>query len=137
MISLIEQQRRDQILRAYVIARDFDLDPEHVLRRHLVIHSSALLARWPYLIGLEWRAPNGSPGDLVFGDGGVDFAVVEVKHLGDRERTRRRGAVEEQARTFALAWLALHPDSVITPLVYTCDEHRSSGSPRPPERRGG
>lgn len=137
MIPLQEQQRRDQILRAYVIARDFDLDPEHLLRRHLVTHSSTLLPRWPFLVGLEWRASDGSPGDLVFGDGGDDFAVVELKHLGDRERTRRRGDVEDQARRFALRWQQLHPGSVVAPLVYTCDERCGGAPPRSPERQRG
>ncbi len=136
MISLIEQRRRDGSLRAYLLGRDFDLDSEHLLRRHLAAHSLELLPRWPYLVGLEWRASDGSQGDLVFGDGGESFAVIEVKHLGDRDRTRRRGDVEDQAYRFAQCWRGLHPSSVVTPLVYTCDERIRSAPPRAPADRG-
>lgn len=136
MIPHAEQRRRDQILRPYIDGRDFDLDPEHELRRHLVVHSQTLLPAWPLLVGLEWRAPTGSPGDLVFGDGVGRFAVVEVKYLGDRDRTKRRGDVERQATGFAQAWLELHPDAVVTALVYTCDERNRGRPPRAPERRG-
>lgn len=135
MIPPAEQTRRDQILRPYIAGRDFDLDPEHELRRHLVVHSHALLSAWPLLVGLEWRAPNGSPGDLVFGDGAGRFAVVEVKHLGDRDRTKRRGDVERQALWFAQAWQQLHPDAVVTALVYTCDERNADRPPRAPGQR--
>lgn len=135
MIPPDECRRRDGVLRAYLVGRDWDLDAEQGLRRALVIRSSEWLARYPFLVGVEWRAPDGSPGDLLFFDGAAQFAVVEVKSLGNRERTKRRGDVERQARSFAEAACVLYPGAEVEALVYTEDEARRGAGPRAPEGR--
>jgi hypothetical protein len=134
MIPRAEAERRDALLRAYIVGRDWELDGEQTLRRDLVVASRTLLPRYPLLVGVEWRAPDGSQGDLLFFDGGAAFAVVEVKHLGDRERTARRGTVERQARRYAGDAASLFPGAAIEALVYTCDEQGRGLPPRQPER---
>jgi hypothetical protein len=135
MISREECCRRDAILRAYLVGRDWDLDAEQGLRRSLVLRSAEWLAGYPFLVGVEWRAPDGSPGDLLFFDGAAGFAVVEVKALGSRERTKRRGDVERQARSFAAAAGVLYPGAEVVALVYTDDEAARGAGPRAPEVR--
>ena len=135
MIALDECRRRDALLRAYLVGRDWDLDAEQGLRRSLVVHSPEWLSEYPFLVGVEWRAPDGSPGDLLFFDGGTRFAAVEVKALGNRERTRRRGDVERQARSFAAAAALLYPGAEVEALVYTDDEAARGLGPRRPGER--
>jgi hypothetical protein len=135
VIALGECVRRDGVLRAYLAGRDWDLDAEQGLRRSLVVRSAEWLGDYPFLVGVEWRAPDGSPGDLLFFDGSTRFAVVEVKALGTRERTRPRGDVERQARSFAEAVAVLYPGAEVEPLVYTDDEARRGVGPRAPGAR--
>lgn len=135
MIAPDECSRRDNILRAYLKERDWELDAEQRLRRSLVLRSMEWLDRYPYLVGVEWRAPDGSPGDLLFFDGSRRFAVVEVKALGSRQRTKRRGDVETQARSFALAVQVLYPHSEVEAFVYTDDEEKRGVGPRSPDKR--
>lgn len=130
-----ECHRRDAILRAYLLGRDWDLDAEQKLRRSLVLRSHEWLSAYPFLVGVEWRAPDGSPGDLLFFDGQRRFAAVEVKALGSQARTKRRGDVERQARVFATAVRALYPESEATALVYTDDEATREVGPRSPDVR--
>ncbi len=135
MIPREHYQHRDAILRSYLIGRDWDLDAEQRLRRKLVVRSGEWLADYPFLVGVEWRAPDGSPGDLLFFDGHGRFAAVEVKALGNRERTKRRGDVERQARSFARAVEVLYPGSEVEAFVYTDDEDGRGVGPRSPETR--
>ena len=130
-----EAVRRDGVLRSYITGRDWDLDAEQALRRGLVLSSGALLPAYPFLVGVEWRAPDGSPGDLLFFDGESAFAAVEVKHLGTRDRTKRRGDVERQGKGFAAALLGLFPGANVEALVYTSDEEARRACPRSPDAR--
>ena len=134
-MSLADAEQRDAVFRPYIIGRKWDLDREQTLRRGLVLASAAHLPRFPLLVGVEWRSPNGSPGDLLFFDGVHAFAVVEVKHLGHSARTKRRGDVETQARFFADAVLQMFPGATAQALVYTCDEEARGVGPRAPDAR--
>jgi hypothetical protein len=127
-----EAVRRDQVLRAYLIGRDWDAEGEPALRRTLVMQSERLLPDYPLLIGVEWATLDGRPGDLLFYDGHDRLLVVEVKVLGKREPQKRRNIVQEQARAFAKAARRLHPHAEVEARVYTCDEERAGAGPRAP-----
>lgn len=133
-MNLEEAQRRDTALRAYMEARDWDEDRERQLARALVLGSRALLPRFPLLVGLEWEAPDGSRGDLLFRDADGNYAVVEVK-VPSRNKTKARGVVEKQALKFAGHLKSVLPAGSVTPLVYTDDEHDEGEPPRAPEAR--
>lgn len=134
MIPLMEAQRRDVVLRSYLEGRDWDLDSEQELVRHLVCNSRALLPGWPLLVGYEWGPPGETRGDLLFYDGQSSFVVVEVKSLV-KEPNKRRNLVEKQARDAAERMEAVWPGAHVTALVYTEDERRSGGPPRSPDDR--
>lgn len=127
-----EAQRRDRVLRAYVADCDWDLSGEAALRRHLVLHSAALLPEYPLLIGLEWSARSGHQGDLLFFDGARGLAAVEVKVTDKRANARRLHKVEMQARDFAHAAQAVFPWARVEGRIYTSVEHAAGQGPRPP-----
>jgi len=130
-----EAVRRDLILRAYVLGRDWDLDAEKTLVRELVLGSSKVLPQVPLLVGMEWDAAGEGLGDLLFFDGDRRAAVVEVKSLRGKRRNPGRQDVEKQARRFAGVLARVHPDVEIVPLVYTTDESEAGRPPRDPEDR--
>jgi hypothetical protein len=134
MMRLQEAQRRDRILRAYLIGRDWDLDGEQRLVRHLVHHSHALLPRWPFLVGYEWGPPGGTCGDLLFSNGQASLAVVEIKSLA-KTPNRKRNMVERQVVESAERAMALWPEAEVTELVYTDDEYSTGAPPRDPSDR--
>lgn len=122
-----EAKRRDEILRPYVLARDWDKDRERSLCRSFVAQSGALLPDHPYLVGYEWEAfsddVNGDRGDLLFTDGARCFAVVEVKQVGGaNKRNDARRKVEQQAQKFAEVVRRLHPGAQVTAWVFTDDQ---------------
>jgi hypothetical protein len=68
---------RDTVLRTFFLGKDFDMHPEYVLKRSLVLRShspfivefNAFHARYPYLYADEWELEchsNLGKGDLVF-----------------------------------------------------------------------
>ena len=110
-----EAARRDRVMRAYFLGKDWDRNEEFQLKRRLVCESHRLLPAFPFLVDDEWEVVSGMTnlgrGDLLFTDGACRFAVVEVKfidvgrtgHTARVKRTRSRGLVIEQARTYARA----------------------------------
>ncbi len=129
-----EALRHDVLLRKYLVGRDWDLDGEQQLVRHLVTNSLELLPEWPLLVGYEWGPPGGTRGDLLFFDGTASFAAVEVKSL-ENQPTKKRNLVERQAREAAERAEVLWPEAHTTPLVYTDDEHQIGAPPRSPDDR--
>lgn len=134
LMPFAEAHRRDVVLRGYLEGRDWDLDSEQRLVRHLVCHSDELLPDWPLLVGYEWGPPGGTRGDLLFFDGKASFAAVEVKSLS-KSPTERRGKVEKQARDAAQRVEKAWPGAVVTALVYTDDEYDREQPPRSPDDR--
>ncbi len=134
MMTLTEARRRDGILRAYIEGRDWELDGEQMLVRHLVCNSGKLLPDWPLLVGYEWGPPGGTRGDLLFFDGEASFAVVEVKSLA-KTPNKKRNQVEKQAREAAERVSTPRRDAFVTPLVYTDDERQADVGPRDPDAR--
>ena len=133
MMTLAEARHRDVILRGYIEGKDWELDGEQKLVRHLVCNSRKLLPAWPILVGYEWGPPGGTRGDLLFFDGEASFAAVEVKSLA-KAPNKKRNLVEKQARE-AERVSALWRDALVTPLVYTDDERRAHTRPRHPDAR--
>lgn len=134
-LTAAEAARRDNVLRGYVVGRDWGLDAEQTLVRELVIASAELIPDHPFLVGVEWDAAGTGRGDLLFFDGAGRAAVVEVKNLGGRGRNKGRNVVESQARRFAAVVEQAHPDVEVVALVYTNDESRGSRPPRDPADR--
>ena len=135
VMPLDEAVHRDAVLRVFLEGRDWDLDGEQDLVRHLVRHSAELLPAWPYLIGYEWGLPNESRGDLLFFDGEDRLAAVEVKALAAQNRNKRRNQVEQQANEAAERARSRWPNAHVTALVYTDDEHKGNQPPRSPMDR--
>lgn len=131
-ISLAEAERRDGVLRAYLSGCDWDLTGEGALRRHLVLHSGALVPDYPLLIGLEWSARAGQAGDLLFFDGELGLLAVEIKVTDKRANARRLHKVETQARDFARAAQRVFPWAKVVGRIYTSDEQAAGLPPRPP-----
>jgi len=129
-----EAARRDRILRQFLVERDWDLDGEQQLVRHLVANSLELLPEWPLLVGYEWGPPGGTRGDLLFFDGTASFAAIEVKSL-ENQPNKKRNLVERQAREAAERAEVLWPGAQTTPMVYTDDEHQVCAPPRSPDDR--
>ncbi|MGB3138703.1 MAG: hypothetical protein WBB18_17975 [Nodosilinea sp.] len=114
-MNKIEMQRRDQVLRAYFLGRDWDDNNELALKRDLVLRSQELLPNYPLLINDEWEVePNRTQdgkGDLLFTDGAGCYAVVEVKWVdvdtsgstARSSRTGKRSRVKKQAANYAQA----------------------------------
>ena len=134
VMTLEEAQRRDQVLRSYLVGRDWGLDAEQQLVRHLVLHSKVLLPRWPILVGYEWGPPGGTRGDLLFYDGKVSFAAVEIKSLA-KKANKKRNEVEIQAMDSAKRVQSALSEASVTALVYTDDEHQEGSPPRAPGSR--
>ncbi len=131
-ITRPEAQRRDHVLRAYLVGCDWDLTGEGVLRRHLVVHSGDLLPDYPLLIGLEWSARSGHSGDLLFFDGDRGLLAVEIKVTDKRANARRLHKVETQARDFARAAERVFPWARVQGRIYTSEEHAAGVGPRLP-----
>ncbi len=131
-IPRAEAERRDGVLRAYLTGLDWDLSGETALRRHLVLHSHALVPDHRLLIGLEWVARTGHAGDLLFYDGERAMAAVEIKVTEKVDVARRLHKVETQARDFARAARARFPWALVQGMVYTSIEHRLGVGPRLP-----
>ena len=131
-LPLAEAVRRDGVLRAYLAGCDWDLSGEAVLRRHLVLHSAALLPEFPLLVGLEWSARVGHAGDLLFFDGERCLLAVEVKVTDKRAKARRLHKVETQARDFARGAQGVHPWARVEGRIYTSEEHARGLPPRLP-----
>lgn len=121
-----EAQRRDRVLRCWFEGRDWSKSPEYQLARSLVMEPPEILQEFAFVVDYEWEVVEGfsqlGRGDLVFTDGLASYAVVEVKYVeggrwGGSGRNRRnhmrekRRKVEEQAWTYAHAWLRQHPDA--------------------------
>lgn len=114
---------RDHVMRAWFEGRDWDKNPEFLLKRRLVHERPAVLAPFPLLLDDEWEvvpgATNSGRGDLLFTDGQGAYAVVEVKSmpalLGGRtargSRNKKRSGVREQALTYARAVFRIYPDA--------------------------
>ncbi len=131
-LPIDEAQRRDQVLRAYLCACDWDLTGEGILRRDLVLHSATLIAGYPLLIGLEWSARSGQAGDLLFYDGDRGLLVVEIKVTAKRAKLRRLHKVETQARDFARGAQKVFPWATVEGRIYTTEEHAAGLGPRLP-----
>lgn len=131
-LPLQEAQRRDQVLRAYLAGCDWDLTGEASLRRHLVLHSAALVPGFPLVIGLEWSARSGHAGDLLFFDGDRRLLAVEVKVTDKKGNARRLHKVETQARDFARAASKVFPWAHVEGRIYTSEEHAAKVGPRLP-----
>ena len=112
-MNIREVEHRDSVLRSYFKGRDWDQNSEFRLKQKLVLNSSVLLAKYPYVIEDEWevipdRSSEGK-GDLVFTDAFGCFAVVEVKYINltafggnsSTKRTSKRKTVKEQALMYA------------------------------------
>ncbi len=127
-----EAERRDAVLRAYVIGRDWDVSGEAALRRHLVVHSPSLLPSHPLLVGLEWVARLGQAGDLLFFDGARGLLVVELKVTEKKDVARRAHKVDQQALEFARAARQLYPWAEVEPRVYTSVEQAGGAPPTAP-----
>jgi hypothetical protein len=147
----IDWAHRDQVLRAYILGRDWEPeDSEFSLVRYLVERSAELLPEFPLLVAYEWWVGNGTgfsgKGDLVFFDGHSRFVVVEVKDIeGSGGRNRRRNQVEEQAENYREQWQSRFPGTSVCAMVYTRDDsfgglrvpsERAPGSGVPPARHG-
>ncbi|MFT6821092.1 MAG: hypothetical protein ACJATT_004921 [Myxococcota bacterium] len=125
-MDLAEAKRRDSVLRAYAIARDWDLSVEARLTRTLIQASYELLPKYPFLIDWEWEEVPGQSqdgrGDLLFFDGLAAYAVVEVKCIsGSGTNTRRRNAVEKQALRYQVAAQTRFPGGHVVAFVFTDD----------------
>ena len=104
---------RDRVIRAYLVGRKWDTNPEFGLLRDLVTNGHPDLVAFPYVYDYEWEVQpgfsNAGCGDLVLTDGLGNFAVVEAKFIdNDRsgntarvKRTKSRSQVRDQARTYA------------------------------------
>lgn len=132
--ATVDYGHRDRVMRAWFQGRTWDENPEFKLKRQLVQATPPELAPFPLLIDDEWEvvpgATNGGRGDLLFTDGRGGFAVVEVKWMPElfggrtarRARNRKRGAVREQAWTYAYAILRRFPDAqFVRAFVFTDD----------------
>ena len=128
---------RDRVMRAWFEGRSWDANPEFKLKRELVQAALPELAPFPLLIDDEWEvvpgATDGGRGDLLFTDGAGAFAVVEVKWLPDlgggrtkrTSRNKKRGAVRDQAWTYAHAVLGIYTDAQnVTAFIFTNDPFR-------------
>jgi hypothetical protein len=128
----VTAEHRDRVLRAFFEGKDWDTNPEFLLKRHVVRRSLELLPAFPLLVDDEWEAVSGQSnkgrGDLVFTDGAGGFAVIEVKHIdlartGKTVRTgrnRRRGEVAVQALNYAVCIQMRHGcDRAVGAFVYT------------------
>lgn len=135
-LALDEAERRDRVLRAYVIGLDWDVVGENALRRHLVMHSLRLLPSHPLLIGLEWEARTGHAGDLLFFDGTLGLVAVELKVTEKKDVARRLHKVDSQARDFARAARLRFPWATVEGRVYTSVEHALGVGPRLPRPTG-
>ena len=112
----MDYQRRDEVLRAYFLGKDWDRNPEFGRKRAVVTEGLPDLAEFPFLIEDEWELSPGHTnegrGDLVFADGAGRFAVVEVKDINFErsgrtarsKRTSSRKLVKEQALRYAEAY---------------------------------
>jgi hypothetical protein len=95
MMTEDETRQRDDVLRAYFAARNWDNDPFFELQREVVLRSGELLGAWPFVVDHLWRLEPTRPGygHLVFADGIGGFATVEVLPEGSGPMR----AVKEQA----------------------------------------
>ena len=104
---------RDRVIRAYLLGRTWDANPEFGLVRALATSVHPDLATYPYLYNYEWEVQpgfsNAGCGDLVLTDGSGNFAVVEAKFIDVGrtgptvrvKRTKSRSQVRDQALTYA------------------------------------
>jgi hypothetical protein len=138
-VNQAEIQHRDQVLRTYFRGRGWDRNNEFLLKRQLILHSSKLLPRYPYVIDDEWEVEasytDKGRGDLIFTDGAGYYAVVEVKWIDvegtGRQGTTKRGSnrqkrrkVEQQAIHYATCLLERLDDVVsVSAYIFTneCD----------------
>ncbi len=130
-------EHRDRVLRAYFEGRNWDQNNEYALRRHLVLHSEALLPTYPFVVDDEWEVqPNRGQegkGDLIFADGAGRYAIVEVKWLdltstgkpASNKRTRKRKKVKEQAQEYADCFAQLLQNFVQVEGYYFTNEHQT------------
>lgn len=106
--------------------------PEFDLKRSLVQRSVELLPDFPYCIDDEWEVVPGKAnmgrGDLVFSDGQLRYAVVEVKYLdfkstgrtAQAKRNDARSKVVNQALEYADHFRArAHPEAQVEPYTFT------------------
>lgn len=121
---------RDRALRARILRPPVILRHETDLVHALVLASEQHLPGYPFLVAIEWHVKPGDSalgiGDLVFGNGTNGFAVVEVKFdteifgMGRPRRNRRTKSRQnlnkayKQARKYAQAWRASHPNGDVT-----------------------
>lgn len=104
---------RDRVIRAYLVGRTWDTNPEFGLIRALVTDGHPDVAAFAYVYEYEWEVrpgfSNAGCGDLVLTDGEGNFVVVEAKfidndrsgHTARVKRTKSRSQVRDQARTYA------------------------------------
>ena len=133
-VELIEAKRRDGVLRAYFVGKDWDENDEFRLKRDLVLRSTHLIPDYPYVVEDEWEvvagATNHGRGDLVFADGRGGLAVVEVKfidlgrsgHTVRVKRTKSRGLVREQAISYAAVMARRYPNAIVRGYSYTNED---------------
>ncbi len=130
---------RDRVMRAYFKGRDWDENPEFLLKRRLVLAGDPLLNDFPFLIDDEWEvvagASNAGKGDLLFADGSGRFAVVEVKWMnatgGGRSartaRNQKRRGVRSQAWSYAVQVLQGFQDAREVRAMVLTDDWRDPG----------
>ena len=94
---------------------------EYDLKRYLLLYSSELLPRFPYVIEDEWFVISGlsqfGKGDLVFTDGKGCFAVVEIKYLrtdtgatARKSRNRAKNKLLDQVKYYVQGYKNKNPE---------------------------
>jgi len=96
----------------------------HERRLHLeVAQQYAAIVLPPYVCAVEWDAPGGYRGDLVFCDTMGTAVVVEVKHVpptaSPESRYKRMRKVRDQAILYQSKWQVLHPRMHTLAATYT------------------